>query len=483
VMLGLVLAFTLLAWTASPAMATTVTGRGVGYLSSADGGFWLGSWQLDDGRLAFCVNTERSTPNGGEYTPDDGAGWYSPDDAAKLAYISRTWASSADRATAAAGQIATWSVTGLGRHSIDQYAAMAGADATTVRQLALAIMDETAARASRGVSATLALVTTADGPTVTADLVVDRLSTGSSLVDAGSHLGTVTLAGATFEDGSTSKQVPNGVATPIVLTGANAVQTASATVSFEALPYGSSLAMGESTSGAQNLLVAAPATATASASLQTTMPSRLPFQPVVSTQTSAAEAAPGATVHDLLTIDVQRGPGLSSEWGVHGPDGGPFAPVPVTVRSTLLGPFAEPVAEADAPPLDAPVVCEVELVVSAGPGQYATPECVLPSHGFFVWVERIEPSDTPADLGGELILPWTSRFGVASEVTYAPRPEAPAEQPPIPSAPRLPETGIPVSAAPSALASLIATGLGVAALILSSRRRGRTRTHVRADAA
>lgn len=92
-------------------------------------------------------------------------------------------------------------------------------------------------------------------------------------------------------------------------------------------------------------------------------------------------------------------------------------PVALTVRSRLLGPFFAPPVEADAPPADAAVVCEVQTTVTA-PGGYETPPCTLPGVGYFVWVESISPVDTV--VGGEKLLPWQGRFGVASETTLVP---------------------------------------------------------------
>ncbi|GAB3616293.1 hypothetical protein GCM10027416_08500 [Okibacterium endophyticum] len=473
--IALVVALVGSVWMTAPAQATTVTGRGVGYYSADSGGFWLGSWRLDDGRTAFCVNSDRGTPNGGSFTPVDGADWYSDDNAAKLAYISRTWAASADPATAAAGQIATWSITGLGRYTVEQYAAKAGPDADRVLALTGQMLAETEANATRGVTATLTLsaAESVPGPSLKADLIVDSLRQGSAVLPAGAHEGTATLAGgATFADGSTTKTITNGVRHPILQTSAERVLEVSATVRFTSLPYGLSLSMGESTSGAQNLLIASTATATATADAETEGPSVFPFQPVVSTQTSAAEAQPGTAVHDVVTLDVAPSEGHTSEWGVYGPPGGPYSPIPVTIRSRLLGPFTDPVVEADAPPADAPVVCDVQLVVTTGPGEYTTPECTLPAAGYYVWVERIVPGDTPHEQGGGRIAPWESRFGVASEITLVPFPvpetpvpEAPAPNPPAP--PELAETG----AAGPVAGLLIAAVFALGGLVMMARAR------------
>ncbi|WP_162924988.1 hypothetical protein [Mycetocola zhujimingii] len=441
---------------APPASAVPVTGRAFGYYSSENGGFWLGSWRLADGTLAFCVNTERGTPNGAEFSYADGAalGWYSPDDAARLAYISRSWAGSTDPTTAAAGQIATWTLTGLGSHTQEELAAKAGADAASVLELARRMLDEAEMSASRSVGAALELSRDGDRSRVTAVLTADTVAAGPVVAPAGAHEGTMTLSGATFADGSTTASVHNGVPIRVRVTAGSAVADVAASVHFDGLPYGNALTMAVSSGAAQNLLTAGSASASATATVSTPLPSDLPFQPVVSTRTSAAVADEGAGISDTVIIAVEPTASTLAEWPVVGPPGGPFTTVPLTVRSRLLGPFAEQIVPAEHPPADAPVVCEVTRVITTGPGEYVTPSCTLAGPGHYVWVESISPTDTAPAEGGARILPWTSPFGVATEITTVnapPAPPPPAGQPdvapvptpeaPRPEAPTLPETG------------------------------------------
>ncbi|MCU1530008.1 MAG: hypothetical protein JWP75_3771, partial [Frondihabitans sp.] len=51
-----------------------------------------------------------------------------------------------------------------------------------------------------------------------------------------------------------------------------------------------------------------------------------------------------------------------------------------------------------------------------------TKSCRLPAVGHYVWVETIDPADTPIDKGRDRVRPWKSPFGVASEVTLVPVP-------------------------------------------------------------
>jgi hypothetical protein len=430
--------------TAPAASALPVTARGLGYFSPDGGGFWLGSWRLADGTMAFCVNTERSTPNGQDYTYADGAalGWYDADDSARLAYVARTWAGTTDPLVAAAGQIATWTITGLGRHTQEELAAKAGPNAGAVRELARKMLEETEKSASLSVTATLHFGRDPDGTaTITPSLLVSTLSTGEVHIPAGSHRGTITLSGATFADGSTSATVRNDEALVVHVPDEKALAGVTATTRFEALPYGNGLRMAVAQAGAQNLLTSQPSPATATADLSTTLPSARPFQPLVSTRSSAATAEAGDSLYDTVVVGVRATPTTVSEWPVFGPPGGPFVPVPVTVRSRLLGPFEERIELAPEPPAGAPVVCEVSMVVTTGPGEYRTPACNLPGPGHYVWVETISPADTASAEGGARIQPWASPFGVATEITTVAAPPAPPAAETSPVARLLPETG------------------------------------------
>ncbi len=436
---------------APSASAVPVTGRGFGFYSPEGGGFWLGSWRLADGTLAFCVNTDRGTPNGGEFSYADGIalGWYSADDAARLAYISRNWAGSTDPIAAAAGQIATWTITGLGRHTHEELAAKAGSNGEAVLNLARQMLDETERAASRSVHATLDVRQDGDEVHLTPVLTVDTVASGEVAPPAGAHEGALTLTGATFDDGSTTALVRNGEPVRVRVASATAIADVSASARFDGLGYGNALTIAVSAGDTQNLLAAGSASASATATVTTTLASVHAFQPVVSTRTSATVADEGAAISDTVVVGVEPTETTLAEWPVFGPPGGPFSPVPVTVRSRLLGPFAEPIVPAEHPPADAPVVCEVSLVISTGPGEYVTPECTLAGPGTYVWVETISPADTSATEGGARILPWTSAFGVATEITTvnAPVPPVAVEQRDVaqpdvaPPAPTLPETG------------------------------------------
>jgi hypothetical protein len=428
---------------APPASAAISTGHGVGHLS-ADGA-WIGSYRLDDSSLVFCLEAGKKAPTGHDYDFVDAAalGRFSIDDLARLAYISRTLAGSADPDEAAAGQLATWSIAGLNGRSPEHYAQRAGASAQAVLDRSRQILDAASGPlgASRGVTSSVELTPADPGGrlAVTSELTVDFLSTGQTRLAAGTHTGTMTLSGAVFDDGEAVRSVSNGEVLHLTTTGSNPSGDVEATVQYDALPYGSAFTAGRAGDDVQQVLVAGPGSASGRSGITVTVPSTKSFQPVVTTQTSASTAGTGDAISDQLTVSAladESRDDLLPGWGLYRPTTPPAAgslpavdangmlPVPVVVESSLLGPFTDPIEPAAQAPADAPVVCTVEVRIDTGPGTYRTPECTLPGPGYYVWVERIVGSRMPVDEGGARILPWQSPFGTASEITFVAPPSA-----------------------------------------------------------
>jgi hypothetical protein len=465
---------------ATSASAVVATGHAVGYESTT--GYWIGSYRMADGNSGFCVNLGRTAPTGNDFELVDARtlGWYSDDDRARLAYISRTWAGTSDPTVAASAQLATWMITGLDGRSPAELAARAAGNATAVLAGATAMIAQANGQdgASRSVTTRAIIDRSGDGTdNVRADLEVDFLA-GKVRVARGAQHGTITLSGATFTDGSTSKQVVNGTRYAIVSTTGDALTHIHAQADFTNLPYGDAVTIGRNNGNVQNLLIATAASGSATGTVSIERPTPKPFQPRVATQTSTATAAAGASITDKLSVTAAPVDGVSAQWGVYGPDGGPYRPIPVTVRSMLLGPFTATVTEADAPPADAPVVCTVQTVVDKGPGDYETGPCTLPGPGHYVWVENIEATDTPVDSGRVHVRPWHSKFAVTTEVTVVPQPVAPET---VQTAPirYLADTGSSIDPRTTALAGgIIAFGIALAAVgwartrrLLSSARR------------
>lgn len=456
---------------ATGARALEGIGHGPGYMSPD--GWWLGTYRLDDGAQGFCLNAGKESPTGHTLDYADGAslGWYAEQEGAQLAYISRNWAGTDDPLTAAAGQLATWLVAGLGGHSLESVAARAGADADAAIARAHQMKAEAETRGSTGVHAEALVELAETGPgRLRVEVTVDRLS-GAELLPPGAHAAKVTLSGATFEDGTTTSAVPTGTDVAILPTGTEASVSVTATATLQTLPYGGGLRVAVPHDDAQALLVAVPATATASAGASVTGPSPLPFQPTVTTVTSAADAEPGASISDHLTVAVATGDGLLPTWPVRTGDDG-FEPLEVAVESRLLGPFPSPIEQGPTVPADAPEVCTVRTTVT-GTGEYETPECTVPAAGYYVWVERIDPGAVPPGMGGERVREWQSPFGVAEEVTrvvapvvthVVPRTPAPTAVASVPPAAPVSPEAAPADVAGVRTVALAETGSDVAAV-------------------
>jgi hypothetical protein len=432
-------------------------GTGIGY---ADGRAWIGSYRLADGTLAFCLQAGKASPVGSETTYVDGEslGWFDAPVRARLAYISREWAPSQDPLTAAAGQLATWRLTGLNSKDPEYYAARAGADAGSVLQRSGEMLQTADREASTAVDAAASISLPAAGAaSVRVDLVPARISGDDRALEPGVHTGTATLTGAVFADGSPTAALANGVDVPITPDGAGTTVTVRLEASFDALPYGAELTVARPVADAQNLLVARPATASAAASADRTGVSPKPFRPTVETVTSMETARSGDFVHDRLVASVAPASpdeDVLGEWGSFEIDG-VYRPTTLVVESALLGPFSDPIAQADRAPEDAPVACIVETTID-GPGEYLTPDCVLPADGWYTWVEHTLPERTPDEEGGARVVQWWSGFGVAREITHV------VPVPPVPPHVELASTGGELPVIPAALAgafTIVGTGI------------------------
>ncbi|WP_368497265.1 hypothetical protein [Herbiconiux sp. A18JL235] len=407
--------------TALPARAVQEIAHGRGSMWLADGVSWIGNYELDDGNMGYCIDVEKPAPSGASFDYVDGstASLFSPDDAARLAYLSRQWGAPGDAVTAAAAQLATWSITGLAGHDQAWFAQRANADADRVLELANRMLRQAdgVRGASRGARATLDLRLNA-GFVVT-DLVVDHLA-GPAQAPPASHRGTLDLRGATFENGSRTMRVVNGTLVKIVPDPGRAVSAVTVSVDYPDLPYGPGFRLAQNRGGTQSLLVQSPFPTSASASASGSVPNSRPFRPRVETITSAAVASAGAGLHDRLELSAHPDSPTGGEWGVYRATDGAFAPIPVVIDSRLLGPFGTRPSRSSTVPADAPLVCEVETAVMTGPGRYDSPECTVPAAGFYVWVDAIDPRKTPPERGGGRLQPWRSEFGVASETTLVP---------------------------------------------------------------
>ncbi|GLK17101.1 hypothetical protein [Herbiconiux flava] len=408
---------------AGPALAARAVAHGQGVMWAGDHASWIGSYRLDDGNTGYCLDVEKPQPAGTEVTYVDGSttGEYSAADSARLAYISRNFGSPADPLSAASAQLATWTVAGLAGHDQAYFARRANdsaADVVIAANHILSRADEPGG-ASTGVSATVSLDLDGPGGSVRSELVVDYLA-GRATVPAGSFPGRFTLTGATFDDGSRTRTVPNGTSAAILPAQQGTTETVSVTVEYRALPFGPGFRLGRNTGPNQSLLVDHPYPRDARATDRATAPSELPFAPRVQTRTSAAVVQPGDALTDALHLSVHPSSPAGPGWGVYTTPDGTLAPIPVVITSILHGPFPAAPVQAEAPPAGGPVVCTVETLAAAGPRRYDSPPCTVPSPGFYVWTDSIDPARTPPSQGGTRLRPWASPFGAATETTLAP---------------------------------------------------------------
>ena len=507
-------------FTAPAAFALTVVEHAYGHLSETDGR-WLGSHRLTDGNLGLCLQLTKAPPEGSDTTYVDGAslGWYSADDQARLAYLGRQWVQSHDAIDASAAQLAAWTITGLDGHDDAYYARRANSDAGAVLDRARAMRAEIdgARGASRSVTATVTLTGRVDnggaGATVQSDLFVDFLAGGVTQLPPGTNTGSITLTGATFDDGSTQQAVTNGQTMAVHPSAGTATSEVTARADYTNLPYGDAFWVAEAPAAVQTLLVPPAGLAEAHASTSGVIKTELPFFPAVDTQTSTQSARVGASIHDTLDLslaaaptappkaeadeapfatvqasasgaiaesapaspaqaatapagpsptatalepDAARSPAVDrlDEWGTYTSTDGQTLPIPVIIRSTLLGPFDTAPAPAPQAPDGSSVVCRVETPAEHGPGSYSTPDCTVPAAGYYVWTETIDAADTPLEKGGARVRPWKSPFGSATEVTLVATPPPPAPPVAPPTTPPSTETLPPPTATPSSAAIL-----------------------------
>lgn len=184
----------------------------------------------------------------------------------------------------------------------------------------------------------------------------------------------------------------------------------------------------------------------------------VPWQPTVTTQTSAQTVKPGAQITDTLTVTGLQ-PGAT-----------------IKVTTSLYGPFKNKPTEADAPPKNAPIVGTLKLKITAddsGSATITTKPLRVDKPGYYVWHETIAKTAEHQA--------WTAVFGQASETTQViappPPPDKPDTPPDTPATPDVPRTpNLPNTGAPATL-GMLAAGVGLTAgggLLLGWRRRGST---------
>lgn len=379
--------------------------RGIGYTGSS--GF-IGAYDTGvDGRQAYCIDLGAPSP----FDPTSGPRTVTSLDSlsrqqlAELNYVLATWGQSGSPNVTSAVALFVWSVADPGVYNShgmsgdDYYVARApvGSRGTILANLATMRQEASVnAVADPWLSMSIAMVNQYEG----------TLSVSASPV---SVQGAVSLAGAVFGDGSTSRTLGVG-SHQVTGTPADGAPTyrIEASMSVDAAGYGAKIDL-YTTGDAQRLIAAVAGSSTSlSASAQTPMIG-LDFQPEITTQVSSRFVAEGKAFVDGLSVAVTKGTWTRL-------DG---QPIPITATGTLYGPFEEQPAEAATPPAGAPVA-GAEKVTLTGAGAYTSPGTITaPRSGFYAWVWQIDKSAQDAN-AKYLTGSFTDRFARVAETSVVP---------------------------------------------------------------
>ncbi|NYE96184.1 hypothetical protein FHU41_002434 [Psychromicrobium silvestre] len=367
---------------------------------------WVGQQQNRDGLLVYCTDFERGAPDAqAKYTDGHQGGFVRSDGSvlsahenAAISYLLLRWGKSKDNATAAAVQLAIWSLSSSGRAwgspGMAQILAEAALPASVVA-LGRSLTDQALRYA---------------GPyRVTAKLV----RPGAAEVQVFSSTGVQTPGLAVQLTTSGSLKLSGGPSHWLSTNQSQLVPVqrtdfgkGSLTAMITAAPLPILRWLQPAAAGQQRLITSA-VTGLVTGSL--TVPAATAFQAVVRTTTSTASLSGPGKLHDNLVISTTAaGPWLQ--------DPGTGKPVQATVVSTLWGPFKTPPVEAAVAPSGAPTVGTVSTNIS-GTGQYSTTELAVSAPGYYVWTERIDALSARPSSARDYLKPWSGRFGLAPETT------------------------------------------------------------------
>lgn len=300
---------------------------------------------------------------------------------AQLNYVLAHWGATSDPNTAAAVQVVVWGLADpqtMAAHGGDEYvlARVPDEQRATVRSLAAAMRAEAGANAVA--SPTASVQVTMSG---------QRAGTVAVTSSPSSLVGTITLTGAQFADGSTSADRGNGT---FAITGTPAAGVPSYQVSasgwWDAYGYGARVDL-YTTPGYQRMVRAASASPLVLQAQDTSAPVAMDFQPTIGTQVASRFVAAGDRFVDRVEVGVS-----ANSWIVVGGQ-----PVRLVARGTLYGPFSSPPSPTPSPPAGSPVV-GTETLTLAGPGTYtSTGTLRAGAPGFYVWVWAISKAEQGAN--------------------------------------------------------------------------------------
>ncbi|EYT56667.1 hypothetical protein H490_0101735 [Leucobacter sp. UCD-THU] len=397
--------------TVLPSPSAQAASAGPAYGNQSDG--YLGALVAEsDGKLVYCLDILSPSPLGQPtsgpttVTQLDTVNGHrlSDETLARLNYVMARWGDSTNPQVTAAVQLYVWTIVDPGAYAEKggYYIGLIpeGERATVMANLAT-MEAEAEANATVSPKVTLAVQMR--------DQYNGTLTVG---VEPASMSGTATLTNARFADGSTSKALPPGnyAITGTPPSGAPAYKVG-ASASYAGAGLGSRVNL-YATPGAQRLMAAGtPGAATATAESPLI---ELDFQPVIGTQVAARYVEEGDAFVDQLAVET-TGPG---DWIVI--DG---APVELSARGTLYGPFAEQPQESETVPEGAPIAGTETLVLDHGAGPYhSSGETVAEESGFYTWVWEIDKDEQGANAKyiRESFRDWFGRVSETHVVPFQP---------------------------------------------------------------
>lgn len=386
-------------------------GLGTGFGNSPTG--HLGSFIAEsDGRAVYCLDSTAGNPIG-LYTSgpttvtsltEYGGRALSDTELAQINYVLAKWGNSSDPRVTAAVQLVLWNIADSTYAGDDHWLELVPAgDRGAVIANKNAMQSEANANATTAAELQLAI---SMQDQYTGTLTVSMKPSNMS--------GSVSLTNATFEDGSTSKAVGPGSYT-ILGTPSSGAPSYKVTASgaYSGAGIGARVDLYE-TPGAQRLLAAGtPGSVTAKAESPLI---ELDFQPVIGTQVASRYVQEGdAFVDELMVETTGRG-----DWIVI--DG---APVKLTAKGALYGPYDEQPQQSKEVPEGAPVAGTETVVLDQGVGTYASSgETKAPESGFYTWVWEIDKAEQ-GDAAKYIRDSFRDEFGRVSETHVTPfQPEA-----------------------------------------------------------
>ncbi|GAA2829392.1 hypothetical protein FB468_2785 [Leucobacter komagatae] len=133
--------------------------------------------------------------------------------------------------------------------------------------------------------------------------------------------------------------------------------------------------------------------------------SATPFQPEAVSQANGRLVTPGDRVTDTITVSSTNG-----AWLKHNGE-----PIPVVFEGTAyqVPGTLPPVRGAEVPAGAVPI--GTVQVTATGPGEYESPEVVLPDAGFVTWVWEVKKSSQPEWVRLYLAADWQDEYGINIE--------------------------------------------------------------------